>query len=478
MSLISRYILRETFGAWLVVVAVLFTVLMAKQFADILGDAAAQRLPREAVWTIFGLTSMRYVTLLTPIALFLGIMLALARLNRDCETAALSACGVGPGRLLVPVLTLTSVIAIALAVVLAVPESRCGRAHRRDQAEGSTRCAIGRARARQVHEPRQRRHGDLSPCGRRQRSPRRFLGHKQGERVVTTLAQRAERTVDPTTGDIAFVLHDGRRYEGVPGTNEFLVVEFDEGRIPIHPKEQQAAAESVLSKPTAALLASRLPADRAEAPMAAVGADFRARARGARGAVEPLRAARGALREGRHRPARVHRVRERVVDRAHLGGEGRHPGMDRPLVGARDRAAAFAVLLLIRQSGVFARSDAVPRGSRVTLLRGYIVMAIVLGEKNGLALAVIVAIYGSIDLVDQLHDLGTGSYGFPQLLSFVLLRLPRKVFDTLPAAALIGSLLQPGQPRRASPLVVMRASGVSSLQLLGRWVSPGSGSPC
>jgi lipopolysaccharide export system permease protein len=101
----------------------------------------------------------------------------------------------------------------------------------------------------------------------------------------------------------------------------------------------------------------------------------------------------------------------------------------------------------------------------VTLLRGYIVMAVFRGV--GLALAVIVAIYGSIDLVSQLHDLGTGSYGFTQLLSFVLLRLPSKIFDTLPAAALIGSLLSLGNLAVHRELVVMRASGISSFQLLG-----------
>ncbi len=101
----------------------------------------------------------------------------------------------------------------------------------------------------------------------------------------------------------------------------------------------------------------------------------------------------------------------------------------------------------------------------MTLLRGYIVMAVFRGVA--LALTVIVAIYGSIDLVSQLHDLGTGSYGFPQLLSYVLLRLPRKIFDTLPAAALIGSLLSLGNLAVHRELVVMRASGISSLQLLG-----------
>ncbi len=250
MSLISRYILRETFGAWLVVVAVLFTILMAKQFADILGDAAAQRLPRDAVWSIFALTSMRYVTLLTPIALFLGVMLALARLNRDCESAALSACGVGPGRLLVPVLALTSVIALALAwfSLFLNPDAsaRIEAIKRKAQQE----MQLGALEPGKIHEPGQRRHGDLSACGRRQRGPRRVrvLGHQQGDRVVTTLAQRAERTVDPSTGDVAFVLRDGRRYEGVPGTNEFLVVEFDEGRIPIRPKDAEQTAASPCSR--------------------------------------------------------------------------------------------------------------------------------------------------------------------------------------------------------------------------------------
>lgn len=101
----------------------------------------------------------------------------------------------------------------------------------------------------------------------------------------------------------------------------------------------------------------------------------------------------------------------------------------------------------------------------MNLLRGYIMLAVFRGVA--LALVVIVAVYGSIDFVSQLHDLGTGNYGFPQLLSYVLLRLPRKVFDTLPAAALIGSLLSLGNLAVHRELVVMRASGISSLQLLG-----------
>jgi len=71
VNLIGRYIFREAFGSWLVVMAVLFVIFMTNQLADILGDAAANTLPREAVLAIFGLTALRYLTLLMPITLFL-----------------------------------------------------------------------------------------------------------------------------------------------------------------------------------------------------------------------------------------------------------------------------------------------------------------------------------------------------------------------------------------------------------------------
>jgi lipopolysaccharide export system permease protein len=358
--LISRYILRETFGAWLVVIAVLLTILLAKLFADVLGDAAAQRLPREAIWSIFALTSMRYVTQLTPIALFLGVMLALARLNRDCEMAALSACGVGPGRLLVPVLTLTSVLALALAwfSLLLNPDAsaRIDAIKRKAQQEVQLGALepgkfMSPDNGATVIYPR-------AVVDNEARDVFMFVGRQQGDRVVTTLAQRAERTVDPSTGDIAFVLHDGRRYEGVPGTNEFLVVEFDEGRLPIRPKDEQAVAASVLSKPTAALLGSRLPADRAELdwrlsyPISVLVLALLA---------VPL--SRSAPREGRYAKVGIgllaYIVYTNVLLIARVWVERSVTPEWIGLWWVHAIAAAFALLLLIRQSGVFARSPMV-----------------------------------------------------------------------------------------------------------------------
>jgi len=100
----------------------------------------------------------------------------------------------------------------------------------------------------------------------------------------------------------------------------------------------------------------------------------------------------------------------------------------------------------------------------MTLLRGYLVMAVLRGVAT--VLAVLVVVIAAIELVGQLNDVGTGEYDLQKALTYVGLRVPRTVFSTLPIAALIGGLLSLGNLAVHRELIVMRASGVSSWQLL------------
>ena len=100
----------------------------------------------------------------------------------------------------------------------------------------------------------------------------------------------------------------------------------------------------------------------------------------------------------------------------------------------------------------------------MTLLRTYLVGAVLRGVAA--VLAVLLVVTAAIELVGQLNDVGTGDYDLQAALTYITLRIPRTVFSTLPIAALIGSLLSLGNLAVHRELVVMRASGVSSLQLL------------
>lgn len=100
----------------------------------------------------------------------------------------------------------------------------------------------------------------------------------------------------------------------------------------------------------------------------------------------------------------------------------------------------------------------------MTLLRTYLAFAVLRGVAT--VLIVLVAVTSAIEFVGQLNDVGTGDYGLKTALTFVGLRVPRTIFVTLPIAALIGALLSLGNLAVHRELVVMRASGVSSWQML------------
>jgi lipopolysaccharide export system permease protein len=232
---------------------------MTNQLAEILGDAAADRLPREAVLAIFGLTALRYGTLLTPIALFLGVMLALARLNRDGEMAALYACGVSAGRLLVPIGALTLLLALALTWLAL--ELMPNAARRIEQIRFSAEQNVELT----AIEPGKFTTPDSGATviyarevvGDELRDV--FLQTQRAGRVSVVLAESGRRVIDAATGDLSI-----RLYEGVPGQSKFLVVEFDEQLIPIRPDDEEEFVEAAAAKSTSELLASRALADRAE----------------------------------------------------------------------------------------------------------------------------------------------------------------------------------------------------------------------
>ena len=89
--ILDRYIFREVATSWIAVTVVLLFILLTNQFARVLGDVAKDKLPRDAIFEIIGLTGLQYLTILVPIGLFLAILLALGRLNADSEMPAMSA---------------------------------------------------------------------------------------------------------------------------------------------------------------------------------------------------------------------------------------------------------------------------------------------------------------------------------------------------------------------------------------------------
>lgn len=87
--------------------------------------------------------------------------------------------------------------------------------------------------------------------------------------------------------------------------------------------------------------------------------------------------------------------------------------------------------------------------------------------QTAMVLVVLVGLFMFIAFIDQVGDLGTGHYGVLDAIQFTLLSVPRIIYEVSPMAALLGSILGLSSLAVDSELVVIRAAGVSILQLIG-----------
>lgn len=254
---VNRYIFRETAQTWFVVTVVLLLILVTNQFAQVLGDAAANRLPKDAVLRVMGLTSVQYLTILIPVGYFLSVLLALARLYRDSEMYALMACGIGPAQIYRPLLTL----AIALATLvgwLALFVSPAAI----DNVQRIVKDARERSDLRLMEAGRFVSFGDgdavvyaesVTPDGHLHNVFVQRRPEAQVEVIVAAEAWQREGA-DPDTRILTFI--DGRRYEGAPGDPRFRIVEFAEHGIPYRLPPSGPAPQEPESLPPAALIAA------------------------------------------------------------------------------------------------------------------------------------------------------------------------------------------------------------------------------
>ena len=82
-----------------------------------------------------------------------------------------------------------------------------------------------------------------------------------------------------------------------------------------------------------------------------------------------------------------------------------------------------------------------------------------------MVLFLLISLDASFAFLAELDDL-KGSYQAQEALIFILLTLPRRIYDFMPVATLIGCLIGLGSLANTSELTVIRAAGVSIARIV------------
>jgi len=113
--IIRRYLVREIFASQFGVLLVLILIAAAGQLVGEFSKVADGNMKAGTVMTLLGVYSLTLVPFIIPLALYLGILLALSRLYTTSELILLEACGYGPWRLFGPVLVVAMLMMLVQA---------------------------------------------------------------------------------------------------------------------------------------------------------------------------------------------------------------------------------------------------------------------------------------------------------------------------------------------------------------------------
>ena len=81
----------------------------------------------------------------------------------------------------------------------------------------------------------------------------------------------------------------------------------------------------------------------------------------------------------------------------------------------------------------------------------------------GIATVVLLPLFGFLDLLDQLDDVGQGTYRVQDAFLHTALLLPRRFIQLAPFIALLGNVIALGRLAVGSELTALRVAGVSPI---------------
>lgn len=262
---VQRYVLREVVQTWLAVTGVLVAILVSNQLSRVLGQAADNQYGRAVVFELIALGAVMNLSVIVPVGLLLAVVLTLGRLYHDSEMTALQACGFGSSKLLAPLMCFAIVIAIGLAwlVFFQVPRAD-------GQVQLLRQSAIKEAQFGQLDAGRFRQFSGGDAVFYAERVDQEgvlhnvFVQREVAGRIEVALADTATYSKSGADGVHLVTLFNGRRYEGVPGQDDFRVIEFREHGIPIATPSDSHGSLDPDTKPTGELLGSSAPSDIAQ----------------------------------------------------------------------------------------------------------------------------------------------------------------------------------------------------------------------
>jgi lipopolysaccharide export system permease protein len=246
---------REFAGTAVAAFIVLLGITVATQLVRYLGLAAGGSISFAGVFALLALTAFNYLPVLLSLTLFIAVLMALTRSYRDSEMIVWFSSGVSLTAWIRPVLSFAVPVVFLIALLSlvlspwAIAKSEEFRSYM-DSRDDVSQVTPGVFRESKQNERvffvENVNEGENMVANV-------FVSSTQHQKTGVMVAKRGFLQTE-ANGDRFLVLLNGRRYEGLPGTNEYKLSEFERYAMRIETRDIKAALPSAKSLPTLDLL--------------------------------------------------------------------------------------------------------------------------------------------------------------------------------------------------------------------------------
>jgi lipopolysaccharide export system permease protein len=255
-AIIDRAFYREVSQTSLIVTVVFVVLYVVISLVNLLAKAATGQLPAQLIFVLLGLQTVKNLSVILPLAIFIGILMTLGRWYRDSEMTVLAACGISLLHFLRPtwVVALWAAGMVALISFYFAPlaSSLIDKVKSENAGPFEFGVAAGQFnRARRggsvFYVERVNKDGSLENI---------FVSNEQFGKRGVLVAKNGIEFTNQKTGDRFLVLRNGTRYEGTPGHADYKILHYETYAVRIEPEIPANPVAGLSELPTSQLFAS------------------------------------------------------------------------------------------------------------------------------------------------------------------------------------------------------------------------------
>jgi len=232
-TIISRYLLSNLIVFFSAITFIIGLIVFGNQFVLVVQESVSFGIPIKELMPLVGFNMLRDIPIILTLSLFLSIIITLSQLYKNSEAVVMNSIGLGDKNfinLIKPIVFFTFIIIFYLTI-FAVPWAKQQKSDAEDETVNASEFSFiteGKFESFKNGEiifyASESKVNDIVG---EQNMEEIFIYALDNENPVIVLASEAKKYTDSRSESIYLRLKNGSRYEGLPGSNNINILNFE-----------------------------------------------------------------------------------------------------------------------------------------------------------------------------------------------------------------------------------------------------------